>query len=241
MLVKREKAILIIITLIFLSGCALFLLHERTLPSPGPYKGIDLGIEVFNVSAQNLSSILGNYTPVAYCHKRLDSHVAVDLEYHAVAIRNVGCDQFQIRGRLTLLIVPHGDSIAIRKVLIILENNTDVTVNSVFPMTGGMLYVKTRDGTFEMMPASLPGYTPRQAMVIRALKPSWGLPLEAEPYVDLEVEKHGREKEVEGQTRLIIRVEYLSRTGFFTSQDETLEVTVPMSYLITDLDSCAYP
>jgi hypothetical protein len=240
MLERKEKAALMLITLIILAGYTLSWLHGRTLPSPGPYNGLGLRREVFNVSTLNLSSVAGNYTPVAYYQKRVGFEVSVGIEYHAGALRNVGCTQFQIKGKLNLLVVPSDDSIAIRKVLIILENGTNVTVDNFFPREWGVLYLKTHDGTFEMMPGHIPNHTVHQVMLIRAIKPSWGVPVEADPYVDLELEKHWMEKKIEGKTRLVIRVEYLKRTGLFTSEERTLKVDIPMSYIITDLDSCTY-
>ncbi|ASJ09606.1 hypothetical protein A3L11_10330 [Thermococcus siculi] len=237
---QKEKIALMLIALFVLSGYTLSWLHERTLPSPGPYNGIGLEPEVFKISAHNLSSVAGNYKPLAYYRKRVGSEVSVGIEYHAGALRNVGCNQFQIRGRLHLVIIPADGSIAIRRVLVILENETNVTVDNLFPVESGVLYLKTLDGVFEMLPGYLPNHTKRQVMVIRAVRPSWGVSLEADPYVDLGLEKHRTEKEIEGRTRLVIRVDYLRRTGFFTSERGTFKVEIPMNYLITDLDSCPY-
>jgi len=237
---RREKASLALILLLVVTGYAISWLHYRTIPSQGRVQEVVLRNGTFEVSANSISCILGREVPIAHYSEDLTSDFYLRVSYGASALRNVVCNQFQISGGLYLLIQPPNDSIAIRRVVLILENDSHVTIDNLFPLTEGILYLKTSDGSFEMTPGNIPNHSARQVMVIRALKPTWGKAIETEPYVELSIEKHWTEKEIRGKTKLIIKVEYLVRTGFFKSEKRTLKVEVPMTYVITGLDSCGH-
>ena len=215
-------------------------LHGRTVSSPGETSEAVLDTWNFEANVSNLSCIIEHWKPLGFYSFRSRGDLFIELSYSAEAMRNVGCDDFLISGDFTIHLMPRNGSIAIRKVLFVAENVSNVSVDPIFPKREGVMYFKTADGRFEVTEAYVPGLEIWQAIRAEALKPTWGDPLDITPVIPLDVRGSRNVKVIEARMRFRLEIEYLLRTGFFKSEKRRIEIEIPAVYLLYGLDNCPY-
>ncbi|WP_461866506.1 hypothetical protein [Thermococcus sp.] len=215
-------------------------LHERTVSSSGWISDAKLSLWTFDANASDLSCIAEHWKPVGFYSFRNWSDIFIELSYSPKAMRNTGCDDFLITGRFDLYLRPMNDSIAIRRVLFVAENVSNVSVDPIFPKQVGVMYFKTPDGNFEVTEAHVPGLEIWQAIRAEALKPTWGEPLDLTPLIPLDIRKGEEIATIEARMRFRVEVEYLVRTGFFKSEKRKLEIEIPAVYRLYGLENCSY-
>ncbi len=239
---RRELILTLVFTVTLISVPLGYQLHLNTIPQQGPSREITLHNATFIINSSRLSSIMGRSIPVAYYIAESKGDLNIHLEYRASGSRNVFCNEVDIGGRFYISIFPSNKSVAVSDVLILLDNKSPVEVDNLFPRLSGVMHYTTPEG-FVVDLAYLPNYTLRQAMKVKAAKPTWGVPLEVDPYAAMAIWISSNDKkagELSGNTILIIRVKYLVRDGYLSSEEQILTVKVPMRYVLMDLNNCKY-
>ncbi|WP_145954982.1 hypothetical protein [Thermococcus sp. 5-4] len=237
---RRDKAFLLGLLVLVLLAYSTSWLHGRTVSSSGRISDATLDTWSFDINASNLSCILGREKLVGFYSFRNRSDLFIWFSYSPSAMRNAGCDDFPISGEFVLRLRPMNDSIAIRRVLFVAENVSNVSVDPIFPKQVGVMYFKTPDGNFEVTEAHVPGLEIWQAIRAEALKPTWGEPLDLTPVIPLDIRKGGEIATIEARMRFRIEVEYLVRTGFFKSEKRKIEIEIPAVYRLYGLENCPY-
>lgn len=237
---RRDKAFLCGILITVLLAYSASWLHEKTISFPGQTIERTLGPWTFDVNASNLSCIMGHWKLLGVYSIKNQSDVFIRLSYSPEGMRNTGCNDFMITGRFHLYLRPINDSIAIKEVLFVVENLSDVSVDPIFPKQEGVMYFKTPDGNFEVTEARVPGLEVWQAIRAKALKPAWGEPLELTPVIPLDIDRNKDEAIIEAEVRFRIEVEYLVRNGFFMSEKRKLRIKIPAVYRLYGLEDCSY-
>ena len=240
-MVKRKYGLFVLISVILILGVYyLWWLHYETLPSEGPSVTVNGKNWLILVNASNLSCILGRDEPLGFYVFSNYSDIFVEVSYRPMGFRNVGCNQLSVSGNSTLYIRPKNDSIAITHVLFFVENVSNVSVGSVFPKRLGVMYLKIDNGKFEVVGAYVPGLGFDQAFQVRAIEPTWGETISLTPYIPLNFEKNGKPDVMESQAVVVVKVNYLVRTGFFTSEKREMVVRIPLTVRFYDLQNCTY-
>ncbi|WP_297093455.1 hypothetical protein [Thermococcus sp.] len=237
---RMDKAFLAGLLVAVLMTYSMVWLHERTLYSPGDTEEITLATWTFNINASNLSCILGREKLLGFYSFRNWSDIFIAFSYSPVAMRNVGCDDFPISGEFVLHLRPRNESVAIRRVLFVVENVSNVSVDPIFPTQVGVMYFKTPDGSFEVTETPVPGLEIWQAIRAEALKPSWGNSLDLTPKIPLDVRRRGGGMTIEARVRFRLEIEYLVRTGFFKSEKRKIEIEIPAVYRLYGFENCPY-
>ncbi len=240
MLTRRDKAFLAGLLVAVLITYSIVWLHGRTLYSPGDIEEITLATWTFNINASNLSCILGREKLLGFYSFRNWSDIFVSFSYSPMAMRNVGCDDFSIFGKFVLHLRPRNESVAIRQVLFVVENVSNVSVDPIFPIPVGVMYFKTPDGSFEATEAPVPGLRIWQAIRAEALKPTWGKPLEITPKIPLGIKKQTAGETIKARVRFRLEIEYLVRTGFFKSEKRKIRIEIPVVYRLYGFEDCSY-
>ncbi len=241
-MVNRRELLLTIFTVLLVSVYSAYQLHLNTIPQQGPSREATLHNATFIINSSRLSSIMGRSIPVAYYIGESRGDLNIYLEYRASGSRNVFCNEVDIGGRFYIGVFPSNKSVAVSEVLVLLDNESPIEVDNLFPRLLGVMHYTTPEG-FVVDLAYLPNYTLRQAMKVKAAKPMWGVPLEVDPYAAMTIWISNEDKkdgELSGNTTLIIRAKYLVQNGYFSSEKRVLTVKVPMRYVLMDLDDCKY-
>ena len=237
---RRDKAFLYGILIAVLLAYSASWLHERTVSFPGQANERTLGPWTFDVNAGNLSCIMGHWKLLGVYSFKNQSDVFIRMSYSPQGMRNVGCNYFMITGRFRLYLRPVNDSVAIREVLFVVENLSEVSVDPIFPNQEGVMYFKTPDGNFEVTEARVPGLEVWQAIRAKALRPAWGEPLELTPVIPLDIDRKNDGATIEAKVRFRIEVEYLVRTGPFRSEKRKLRIEIPAVYRLYGFEDCPY-
>lgn len=239
---RKGLILTFVFTVVLISVYQVYQLHLNTISQQGSSMEITLHNATFIINSTKLSSIMGRSIPVAYYIGGSSGDVSIHLEYRAFGSRNIFCNEIDIGGRFYIGIFPLNKSVAISQVLILLDNESPIEVNNLFPRLSGVMHYTTREG-FVVDLAYVPNHTPRQAMRISTSRPLWGVPLEVDPYMAITAwvsEDDKKTGELSGNTTLIIRVRYLLRNGYFSSEKRTLTIKVPMKYVFVNLNNCKY-
>ncbi|WP_297521168.1 hypothetical protein [Thermococcus sp.] len=239
---RRELILAFVFTVALISVSLAYQVHLNTIPQQGPSREITLHNATFVINSSRLSSIMGRSIPVAYYIGESRGDLNIYLEYRASGSRNVFCNEVDIGGRFYISVFPSNKSVAVSEVLILLDNESPIEVDNLFPRLFGVMHYTTPEG-FVVDLAYLPNYTLRQAMKVRAAKPTWGVPLEVDPYAAMTIwigNDDKKDGELSGNTTLIIRVKYLIQNGYFSSEERILTVKVPMRYVLMNLNDCKY-
>jgi len=246
-MVKRKYGLLVALAVgLMLSAYFILWVHVETHPTPGGSLNVTAEEWTIAVNASELSCILGHDKNLGYYpfHCRNKDFV-LGVSYSPSGLRNVGCNQFSISGNANLYIRPRNNSVAIRRVVFIVENLSDFSIGPVFPKQTGVLYFTINGGKFEVSEVYVPGYDILQTFQVKALKPTWGETVSVSPFIPMDFTingpvGNGKNAELVYRARVIIRVEYLIRTGYFTSEKRTLQVVIPMTVKFYGLSLCTY-
>ncbi|WP_258084033.1 hypothetical protein [Thermococcus thermotolerans] len=237
---QRDKAFLLGLLVTVLLTYSMFWLHERTVSFSGQISDVTLDTWTFNINVSDLSCILGGEKLVGFYSFRNRGDLFIVFSYSPAAMRNVGCDDFPMSGEFIIQLRPRDESVAIRRVLFVVENVSNVSVDPIFPKQVGFMYFKTPDGSFEVTETPVPGLEIWQAIKAEALRPTWGEPLDITPQIPLDVRRNDREDTIEARVRFRLEIEYLVRTGFFKSEKRKIKIEIPAVYRLYGFEDCTY-
>ncbi|WP_457750944.1 hypothetical protein [Thermococcus sp.] len=238
---NRKYGLFVLISVILILGTYyLWWLHYKTISSEGPTVTVEGKGWLIPVNASKLSCILGREEPLGFYVFSNYSDIFVEISYRPVGFRNVGCNQLSVSGNSTLYIRPKNDSIAITHVLFFVKNMSNVSVDSVFPKRLGVMYFKINNGKFDVVGAYVPGLGFDQAFQVRALGPTWGETISLNPYIPLNFDKKGNPDVMESRAFVVLKVDYLVRTGFFTSEKREMTIRMPLTVRFYNLQNCTH-
>ena len=244
-MVQRKYGLAVaVLILLILGSYSLWWVHLKTLSSEGPSTTSEGREWLISVNASNLSCILGREEPLGSYTFSRRGDVYVEFSYRPIGFRNVWCDQLSVSGNSTLYLRPENSSVAIIRVLFVVENVSNVSVGPVFPKRTDVMYLRINGGKFEVTEVYVPGVDYHQAFQVRALKPAWGESISLRPFIPLDFDIRSRIGEkpdvLTARVLVVIRVEYLVRTGFLTSEKREMVVRIPIVVRFDDLKDCTY-
>ncbi len=130
---RRGLILAFIFTVALISVYLVYQLHLNTIPQRGPSGEIVFHNTTFIINSSRLSNIMGRSIPVAYYIGGSRGDVNIHLVYRTSGSRNVFCNEVDIAGRLSISIFPSNKSVAISEVLLLLDNESPVEVDNLFP------------------------------------------------------------------------------------------------------------
>ena len=226
----KPRNLAILLGILLLMAYSLVWLHERTVAHPGNSRVFQLEGENIVSNGSNLSSILGDWRGLGIIEREWNGSINVRIRYVPMALWATA-GQCRIRGPLWMEIRPN-DTVSIVNFSVWATLTGDGWANEIWPdfsdPTPVVIPLK-----FEGGPGCPDENDKSECARFRAVEPLWGRQVEFYLTPDFTLLQNG--STCNGSFLFEFRVEYLVRTGLFTSRREGITLRLPMKLYIYDL------
>jgi len=226
----KLRILAVVLGVLLVTAYSLAWLHERTLVHHGSSRVFWLEGENITSNGSNLSSILWDFRTLGFVEREVNRSVGMRLRYIPRALWATA-GQCSIEGPLLITLFPNRTT-SIEHISVRATLTGDGWTDEIWPdfTDPNPIVVPPK---FEGGPGC-PGESDKSLCArFWAVKPLWGRKVRLYLHPDFTLLQNG--STCNGSVLLEVRVEYLVRTGFFTSRREAMVVMLPVKFHIYNL------
>ncbi|NJE61431.1 hypothetical protein [Thermococcus sp. 21S7] len=230
MVAVKPRNLAVVLGVLLLTAYSLTWLHERTLAHSGNSRVFWLEGENVTADGSNLSSILGDFRTLGFVERERNDPIDLRIRYVPQALWATA-GQCSIEGPLLITLSPN-QTVTIEHISVRVTLTGDGWADEIWPdfSDPNPVIIPPK---FEGGPGCLDEIGKSLCARFWALKPLWGREVRLYLHPDFTLLQNG--STCNGSLLLEFRVEYLVRTGLFTSRREAMVLRLPVKFHIHNL------
>ncbi len=177
MLTVREKALVLVISVVIITAYPLKWVHENPLVTGYSSQNTTLNPVVVEVDGNALSSVLGNWSFIGKVHREYNgSYIEMIYSLNLRAIKTVDGSEALVDGLLGVEVLSKSGSVEVTRVTVDMLAGKNVWLGDLLPdYYTGFVYFKAAEGPYVVQP-SCHGTNPNKEGCMEALlqKYNWG-------------------------------------------------------------------